>query len=97
MGYSRNRPGQDGKPRYTAYYWDLRGRECSAGTFRRKKDADRAWQAAEARVAGGRATDLRRGAAAIRGVRDRDMAAQPRHGAEHAAELHLRDQEVHPA
>jgi hypothetical protein len=61
MGYSRNRPGQDGKPRYTAYYWDLRGRECSAGTFRRKKDADRAWQAAEARVAEGRATDLWRG------------------------------------
>jgi hypothetical protein len=61
MGYSRNRPGQDGRPRYTAYYWDLRGRECSAGTFRRKKDADRAWQAAEARVAEGRATDLRRG------------------------------------
>jgi integrase len=61
MGYSRNRPGRDGKPRYTAYYWDLRGRECSAGTFRRKKDADRAWQAAEARVAEGRATDLRRG------------------------------------
>ena len=61
MGYSRNRPGQDGKSRYTAYYWDLRSRECSAGTFRRKKDADRAWQAAEARVAEGRATDLRRG------------------------------------
>ena len=61
MGYSRKRVGQDGKPRYTAYYWDVRGRECSAGTFRRKKEADRAWQAAEAKVAEGRATDLRRG------------------------------------
>jgi hypothetical protein len=61
MGYSRKRAGQDGKPRYTAYYWDVRGRECSAGTFPRKKDADRAWQAAEAKVAEGRATDLRRG------------------------------------
>lgn len=40
---------------------NLRGRECPAGRFRRKKDADRAWQAAEARVAEGRATDLRRG------------------------------------
>jgi integrase len=61
MGYSRKRAGQDGKPRYTSYYWDVRGRECSAGTFSRKKDADRAWQAAEAKVAEGRATDLRRG------------------------------------
>jgi integrase len=61
MGYSRKRADQDGRPRYTAYYWNLRGRECSAGTFPRKKDADRAWQAAEARVAEGRATDLRRG------------------------------------
>lgn len=61
MGYSRNRPRLDGKPRYTAYYWDLRGRGRSAGTFARKKDADHAWQAAEARVAEGRAMDLRRG------------------------------------
>jgi len=28
--------GKDGKPRYTAYYRDLRGREVSAGTFARK-------------------------------------------------------------
>jgi integrase len=61
MGYSRRRYGLDGKPRYTAYYHDLRGRERSAGTFPRKKDADRAWQAAEARVAEGRGMDMRRG------------------------------------
>jgi integrase len=61
MGYSRKRYGLDGKPRYTAYYHDLRGRERSAGTFPRKKDADRAWQAAEARVAEGRGMDMRRG------------------------------------
>src|SRR5215813_10578339 len=36
MGFSRRRPGKDGKPRYTAYYRDLRGREASAGTFARK-------------------------------------------------------------
>src|SRR5215471_8365016 len=36
MGFSRRRPGKDGKPRYTAYYRDLRGREVSAGTFARK-------------------------------------------------------------
>ncbi|HXL16099.1 MAG TPA: hypothetical protein VN961_01115 [Streptosporangiaceae bacterium] len=29
----------------------------STGTFPRKKDADRAWQAAEAKVADGRAAD----------------------------------------
>jgi hypothetical protein len=40
MGFSRRRPGKDGKPRYTAYYRDLRGREVSAGTFARKADAD---------------------------------------------------------
>ena len=61
MGYSRRRYGLDGRPRYTAYYHDLRGRERSAGTFPRKKDADRAWQAAEARVAEGRGMDMRRG------------------------------------
>lgn len=61
MGYSRRRYGLDGKPRYTAYYHDLRGRERSAGTFPRKKDADRAWRAAEARVAEGRGMDMRRG------------------------------------
>lgn len=33
MGFSRKRLGADGKPRYTAYYWDVRGKECSAGTF----------------------------------------------------------------
>jgi len=45
MGLSRRRRGQDGKPRYTAYHRDLRGRKVSAGTFARKADADAAWQA----------------------------------------------------
>ena len=35
--------------------------------------------------------------AAVRAVRDGDVAAQPRDGAEHAAELHLCDQQAHPA
>ena len=47
MGFSRRRRGKDGRPRYTAYYRDLRGREVSAGTFARKADADAGWQAAE--------------------------------------------------
>lgn len=61
MGYSRKRADRDGKPRYTAYYWDVKGRERSAGTFANKKDADKAWQAAETRLAEGRVGDLRRG------------------------------------
>jgi integrase len=61
MGYSRARAGRDGRPRYTAYYWDIRGRERSAGTFSSKKDADKAWQREEAKVAEGRAGDPRRG------------------------------------
>jgi integrase len=61
MGYSRVRTGRAGKPRYTAYYWDVRGRERSAGTFASRKAADRAWQHEEAKVAEGRAGDPLRG------------------------------------
>ena len=50
MGFSRRRRGKDGRPRYTAYYRDLRGHEVSAGTFARKADADAA--VATARQAG---------------------------------------------
>ncbi|HEY1919323.1 MAG TPA: site-specific integrase [Streptosporangiaceae bacterium] len=61
MGFSRRRPGKDGRPRYTAYYCDLCGSERSAGTFPNKKDADKAWQRAEAKVAEGRLGDPSRG------------------------------------
>ncbi|MFG1708798.1 tyrosine-type recombinase/integrase [Nonomuraea sp. M3C6] len=61
MGYSRKRPGKDGKVRYTAYYWDMKGLEKSAGTFANKKAANKAWQDAEAKVAEGRLGDPRRG------------------------------------
>ena len=61
MGYSRERTGRDGRPRYTAYYWDVRGRERSAGTFSSKKAADKAWQSQETKVDEGRAGDPRRG------------------------------------
>jgi integrase len=61
VGHSRKRPGRDGKPRYTAYYEDLRGIRHSAGTFGTRREADRAWQRTEARVAEGRANDPRRG------------------------------------
>ena len=69
MGYSRVRAGRDGKPRYTAYYWDIRGRERSAGTFSSRKEADKAWQREETKVAEGRAGDPRRGQGATTGRR----------------------------
>jgi integrase len=53
--------GRSGKPRYTAYYWDIRGQERSAGTFGSMKEAEKAWQRAEARIAEGRAGDPARG------------------------------------
>lgn len=61
MGFSRRRRGKDGRPRYTAYYRDLRGHEVSAGTFARKADADAAWQAAELNVRAGLRHDPGRG------------------------------------
>jgi integrase len=61
MGYSKKRVGQDGKPRYTACYLDLRGALRSAGTFSSKKAAESAWQRAEAKLAEGRLNDPRRG------------------------------------
>jgi integrase len=61
MGYTQKRTGRDGKPRYTAVYHDLRGERRSAGTFANKKDANTAWQRAEAKVGEGRLNDPRRG------------------------------------
>jgi integrase len=61
MGQARKRRGTDGKPRYTAYYQDLRGRRRSAGTFATRRDADRAWHRAEVQLAEGRVGDPRRG------------------------------------
>lgn len=61
MGRVKARKTNEGKARYTACYLDVRGRERSAGTFSRKKEAERAWQRAEAKVAEGRAGDPRRG------------------------------------
>jgi integrase len=61
MGYTQKRMGRGGKPRYTAVYHDLRGERRSAGTFANKKDANTAWQRAEAKVGEGRLNDPRRG------------------------------------
>jgi integrase len=61
MGFSRKRTGRDGRPRYTAYYLDIRGQERSAGTFARKKEADDAWKNAEVAINAGRRGDPSRG------------------------------------
>ena len=61
MGFSRRRIGRDGKPKYTAYYRDIRGKERSAGTFGRKKESDDAWKAAETAVSAGKRGDPSRG------------------------------------
>jgi hypothetical protein len=61
MGFSRRRNGRDGKPRYTAYYLDLRGQERSAGTFATKKAATDAWKEAESGVRAGKQGDSSRG------------------------------------
>jgi len=61
MGFSRKRTGRDGKPRYTAYYVDIRGQERSAGTFGRKKDSDEAWKKSEVAISAGKRGDPSRG------------------------------------
>ena len=61
VGQSRKRTGQDGKPRYTAYYDDATGRRRSAGTFASRREADRAWRQAEVKAAEGRLGDPGRG------------------------------------
>ncbi len=66
MGWLKDRPGDDGAPRYTAVYRDLRGRERSAGTFRSQREANRAWQRAESELLAGRIGDPRRGRKTVR-------------------------------
>jgi hypothetical protein len=61
MGWSKKRKYARGKAAYTAMYRDIRGVERSAGTFPSRKQADKAWQMAEARASEGRATSASRG------------------------------------
>ena len=61
MGSTRERIGSNGSVRYTALYRDLKGRQRSAGTFSTQRQADRAWQRAEARVAQGQLGEPGRG------------------------------------
>jgi Phage integrase, N-terminal SAM-like domain len=57
MGFSRKRFNRKGKPRFTAYYVDVKGRERSVGTFATKGEADDKWKAAEVDLARGRVGD----------------------------------------
>ena len=61
MGWSQKRNTEDGGKRYRACYRDIRGQIQSAGTYSSKRDADKAWQRAEAKLAEGRLSDPRRG------------------------------------
>ena len=56
VGFSKKRVGVTGV-RWIALYKDARGRQRSAGSFERKRDADAAWQAAETLRRSGRAGD----------------------------------------
>ena len=83
MGYSKKRTDRNGKPRYTACYLDVRGSLRSAGTFSNKKDADKAWQKAEAEAGRRPAERSAARTADLPPLRDRGVAASPRHGGEH--------------
>jgi integrase len=61
VGSTRERIGSDGRVRYTALFRDLKGRQRSAGTFTTQRQADRAWQRAESRVAQGQLGEPGRG------------------------------------
>jgi hypothetical protein len=61
VGFAKKRLGRDGKPRYTACYLDIRGRQRSAGTFATKKQANEAWKKSEADVRAGKQSDPSRG------------------------------------
>ncbi|MFI6763495.1 tyrosine-type recombinase/integrase [Micromonospora sp. NPDC050417] len=97
MGYSRKRVGHSGKPRYTAYYPDLRGEERSAGTFGNAKEADKAWQRAETRIAEGRAGGPARGKQTFRRYVEEEwlphhvMEATTREGYTYSIYVHIMD------
>ncbi len=60
MGWVKVRTGQDGSPRYTATYRDVRSAERSAGTYRTEREAVRAWHRAEEALSLGRVGDPKR-------------------------------------
>ncbi|THV41181.1 tyrosine-type recombinase/integrase [Glycomyces buryatensis] len=61
MGRCIKRTNDNGKPRFLAMYTDAQGERRSAGTFATRKEADQAWQDAEAKIRAGRGNHLTRG------------------------------------
>jgi integrase len=61
MGWTQKRETKSGAVRFRACYRDIRGQIQSAGTFAKERDADKAWQRAELKIAEGRLSDPRRG------------------------------------
>lgn len=61
MGYVKPRITKRGVKRYAAIYWDHDGKEKSAGTFSTHRRAERAWKAAEGKVADGQGRQLVKG------------------------------------
>lgn len=61
MGFTRKRKAMNGGVRYAAVYRDARGRVRQAGTYATRKEANLAWQIAEARQAAGRPDDPQAG------------------------------------
>jgi integrase len=61
MGWLQKRATKGGEVRYRACYRDVRGQIQTAGTFAKERDANKAWQRAEAKIAEGRVSDPRRG------------------------------------
>lgn len=57
VGFTRKRTDTQGGVRYAAVYRDAHGRVRQAGTFATRKEANLAWQRAEARQAAGRPDD----------------------------------------
>ena len=66
MGWTETRTDRNGNVRYIAKYRDIRGRKQSAGTYSNQREADKAWQKAEVKIAEGRVGDPRRGRQSFR-------------------------------
>ena len=98
MGFARERVGADGRVRYTAVYRDLKGRQRSAGTFSQRREADRAWQRAEAKVAQGYLGDPGRGRQTFRAyventwLPNHQIEASTRQGYTYLLDKHIMDE-----
>ncbi|GAA1287797.1 hypothetical protein Psi02_70270 [Planotetraspora silvatica] len=97
MGFSRKRTDSKGKVRYIALYRDLRGEQRSAGTYGSKREADKAWQKAEAKLDEGRAANPARGKQTFRRYVEEEwlphhvMEATTREGYTYSIYAHIMD------